>query len=126
MNPETITAKLNARADQKLRRFISETLDPMQKLMTVPQYWDNIVGALPDGLNPYEYEAVLIDHPSKETPNAFKNRLKSADTLFRGFRQMLFVQQRDIWREREVAEFMAKVEASAEAVHELQMEGGDA
>jgi len=107
VNAETITQKLQARADAKLRAFCDSRFGDLFELCG-----RHSRTVRPDVTKELRQQAVNIG--AKE-PDQFPWH----GAVWAHANEVLFLLLRDEWREREVAEFMAAVEGAKAAVAEL-------
>lgn len=104
MNAETLTEKLNARSDAKLRNRLEKLFHEVRCEFT-------------DG---YSKKISVNGAYIEGTNNAGNKHIVDAHCAWKELMELSFNMQRDKCRDAEVAEFIGKVESMRESIDEIQ------
>lgn len=104
MNAETLTEKLHARSDTKLRNRLEKLFHEVRREFT-------------DGsTKPITAKGGYI----KGTDNMSKSYIVDGHAAWNSLLELSFTMQRDKCRDAEVSEFLSKVESMRESIDEIQ------
>ena len=111
MKPETLTDKLHARADEKLSHYCEQRFGDLF----------NLCGAHHSEKKP-QISSALKQH--LQSLGAKNDKFPWHGSVWAIAREVLFATLQEAWREKEVAEFMSKVESMRDEIREIYEQGG--